>query len=68
MSDFANLWPPALRRGGIDDVVLQHGEFVAAEAGDHVGLAYASLETFGDRARQLTAGRAVEARLVSGCA
>jgi hypothetical protein len=37
--------------GSVLDVVLQHGEFVPAEARDHVGLAHAALEPFGDCAQ-----------------
>ena len=41
----------------VRNIVLQHGELVAAEAGDQVGLAHAALETIGDRPQQRVADR-----------
>ena len=41
----------------IGDIVLQHRELVAAEAGDHVGFANAALETISDRLQQRIADR-----------
>ena len=58
--DFADLGRQRFDIAGVFDAVLQHGKFVAAEAGDHVGLAYAALEAFGDRLQQLVADRMAE--------
>ena len=44
----------------VRDDVLQHGEFVAAEAGDQVGLAHARFQPFGDQAQQIVAHRMAE--------
>ena len=47
------------------DFILQHCELVAAEAGDHVGLAHVRPKSLGDRAEELVADRVPERSLTS---
>ena len=54
---FADLGRQRFDIGYSVDVFLQHGEFVAAEAGDHVGLAHAALEPSAIDLQQLVADR-----------
>ncbi len=41
-NDLADLGRQRFDIDGVCDVVLQHGKFIAAEAGDHIGLAHAA--------------------------
>ena len=59
-NDIADFGRQRFDVGGVGDVVLQHGEFVAAETGDHVGLAHAAAHALADRAQQGIADRVAE--------